>query len=77
MSAEENLKKLGLTLPEMPAPVANNVRYRRADDMVYLAGQGPRRPDGHVGHRQGRPRRGLGGGLRARQAHGLGLLAAM
>jgi enamine deaminase RidA (YjgF/YER057c/UK114 family) len=46
MSAEANLKKLGLTLPSVPSPVANYVRFKRAGDMVYLSGQGPRRPDG-------------------------------
>ncbi len=46
MSAQENLAKLGLTLPDVPAPIANYVRHKRAGDMVYLSGQGPRRPDG-------------------------------
>jgi enamine deaminase RidA (YjgF/YER057c/UK114 family) len=46
MSAEANLKKLGLTLPAMRSPIANYVRFKRAGDMVYLSGQGPRRPDG-------------------------------
>jgi enamine deaminase RidA (YjgF/YER057c/UK114 family) len=46
VSAETNLKKLGLTLPAIPSPIANYVRFKRAGDMVYLSGQGPRRPDG-------------------------------
>jgi enamine deaminase RidA (YjgF/YER057c/UK114 family) len=46
MSAEANLKKLGLTLPQMPAPIANYVRFKRVGDMVYLSGQGPKRTDG-------------------------------
>jgi enamine deaminase RidA (YjgF/YER057c/UK114 family) len=46
VSAEENLKALGLTLPEMPSPIANYVRFKRVGDIVYLSGQGPRRPDG-------------------------------
>lgn len=51
MSAEANLKALGLTLPMMPSPIANYVRFKRAGDMVYLSGQGPRKPDGsnHTG----------------------------
>jgi enamine deaminase RidA (YjgF/YER057c/UK114 family) len=46
MSAEANLKKLGLILPQMPAPIANYVRFKRVGDMAYLSGQGPKRPDG-------------------------------
>jgi enamine deaminase RidA (YjgF/YER057c/UK114 family) len=46
MSAEDNLKKLGLTLPDLPKPLANYVSFKRAGDLVFLAGQGPRRPDG-------------------------------
>ncbi len=76
MSAEANLKKLGLALPDMPSPIANYVRFKRAGDMVYLSGQGPRRPDGT--NATGKVARAFhGGGLRARQAYGLGLLAAM
>ena len=46
MSAEENLKKLGLSLPNIPTPVANYVPWRRDGNTIYLSGQGPRRPDG-------------------------------
>lgn len=46
MSAEANLKALSLTLPEMPAPIANYVRFKRVGELAYLSGQGPRRPDG-------------------------------
>ena len=51
MSPEDKLKELGLTLPTVPTPVANYVPFRRAGDVVYLSGQGPRKPDGsfHVG----------------------------
>src|ERR687883_382344 len=51
MSPEDKLKDLGLTLPTVPAPVANYVPFKRAGDVVYLSGQGPRKPDGsfHVG----------------------------
>ena len=51
MSPEDKLKDLGLTLPTVPAPVANYVPFRRAGDVVYLSGQGPRKPDGsfHAG----------------------------
>ena len=77
MSAEENLKKLGLTLPEMPSPIANYVRFKRVGDLVFLSGQGPRKPDGsnHTGK--------VGTDVTWEQAYeharltGLGLLAAM
>jgi enamine deaminase RidA (YjgF/YER057c/UK114 family) len=56
MSAEDNLKKLGLTLPSVPTPVGNYVPWKRDGNTIYLSGQGPR--DGRQAHhrhgRQGR-----------------------
>ena len=51
MSPEDKLSELGLALPTVPTPVANYVPFRRAGDMVYLSGQGPRKADGsyHTG----------------------------
>jgi enamine deaminase RidA (YjgF/YER057c/UK114 family) len=46
MSAEARLKQLGLTLPQVPAPLANYLPYRIAGNLLFLAGQGPRGPDG-------------------------------
>jgi len=46
MSAEENLKKLGLTLPAIPSPVANYVPWKRDGNTIYCSGQGPRKADG-------------------------------
>ena len=46
MSAEARLKELGLTLPQLSAPVANYLPYRIAGDLLFLAGQGPRAADG-------------------------------
>ena len=43
---EQRLAELGLTLPIMPIPVANYVPYRLAGSLLYLSGQGPKRPDG-------------------------------
>ena len=40
MSAEENLKKLGLTLPIVPTPVANYVPWKRDGNTIYLLGAG-------------------------------------
>jgi enamine deaminase RidA (YjgF/YER057c/UK114 family) len=46
MSVEGNLKKLGLTLPNVPTPVANYVPWKRDGNTIYLSGQGPRDKDG-------------------------------
>jgi enamine deaminase RidA (YjgF/YER057c/UK114 family) len=46
MSAQDNLKKLGLSLPDLPMPLANYVSFKRAGDLVFLSGQGPREEDG-------------------------------
>jgi enamine deaminase RidA (YjgF/YER057c/UK114 family) len=46
MSAEARLKQLGLTLPQVPTPLANYLPYRIAGNLLFLAGQGPRGPDG-------------------------------
>ena len=43
---EERLAALGLTLPAVPTPMANYVPYRLAGNLLYLSGQGPKRPDG-------------------------------
>ena len=77
MTPEQKLNALGLALPEVPKPVANYVPYKRAGDMLYLSGQGPRRNDGvmHTGK--------VGKDVTVKQAYehaklvGLGLLAAM
>jgi enamine deaminase RidA (YjgF/YER057c/UK114 family) len=76
MSAEENLNKLGLSLPSIPTPVANYVPWKRDGNTIYLSGQGPRRPDGtHITGKVGKD-------VTVEQAYehaklvGLGLLAA-
>ena len=46
MSAEAKLAELGLTLPNIPTPVANYVPFKRDGHVIYLSGQGPRKPDG-------------------------------
>ncbi|MEJ2206884.1 MAG: RidA family protein [Gemmatimonadota bacterium] len=43
---EVRLAELGITLPTPPSPVANYVNGVRTGDLVFLAGKGPRRPDG-------------------------------
>lgn len=46
MTPEQRLQKLGLTLPEVPVPVANYVPWRFAGNLLYLSGQGPKQSDG-------------------------------
>ena len=48
MTPEEKLKSLGLTLPNIPTPVANYVSFKINGDTIYLSGQGPRKPDGSL-----------------------------
>ena len=38
---EENIKQLGIIIPDMPAPLANYVPYKVSDSIVYVSGQGP------------------------------------
>src|SRR5262249_19603035 len=46
MSAEQKLAELGLTLPPVPKPIGNYVPFKRAGDLIFLSGQGPRRAEG-------------------------------
>lgn len=46
MPPDDKLRELGLALPELPTPVANYVPFKRAGDIAYLSGQGPRKADG-------------------------------
>ena len=38
MSAEENLKKLGITLPEPPSPLGAYLPFRRSGKLIFLSG---------------------------------------
>jgi enamine deaminase RidA (YjgF/YER057c/UK114 family) len=74
---EARLHALGLTLPELPKPIATYVPFVRTGNLLYLSGQTPRRPEG--GYFSGT----VGGdvGLEAAQAHarhvGLQLIAVL
>ncbi|HJU32304.1 MAG TPA: RidA family protein [Hyphomicrobiaceae bacterium] len=46
MTPEEKLASMGLVLPDVPKPVGTYVPFKISGDMLYLSGQGPRRPDG-------------------------------
>jgi enamine deaminase RidA (YjgF/YER057c/UK114 family) len=38
---EQNLEKLGLTLPEVGTPIANYVKWKQVGNLLYLSGSGP------------------------------------
>lgn len=43
---EARLVELGITLPEAPSPVANYVNGVQTGNLIFLAGKGPKHPDG-------------------------------
>jgi len=43
---EERIKELGIVLVEPGPPVANYVNSVRTGNLVFMAGKGPRKPDG-------------------------------
>lgn len=49
MSAERQVRELGLTLPELPAPAANYVHAVRTGNLLFLAGKGLPETTGKVG----------------------------
>jgi enamine deaminase RidA (YjgF/YER057c/UK114 family) len=42
---EENLKSLGITLPQQSSPIANYVNYIRTGNLIYFSGTGPNDAD--------------------------------
>ena len=48
MTPDQKLASLGLTLPEVPMPVATYVSFKRDGNTLYLSGQGPRTADGKM-----------------------------
>ncbi|MEQ9298745.1 MAG: RidA family protein [Cyclobacteriaceae bacterium] len=47
---EAKLAELGITLPEPPKPVANYVNGVQTDNLIFLAGKGPKGADGSELH---------------------------
>jgi len=47
MSVEQRLKELGITLPQVGAPIGNYVHAKRTGNLLYLSGKGP--PEGADG----------------------------
>jgi enamine deaminase RidA (YjgF/YER057c/UK114 family) len=68
---EQKLKELGLALPVYAGPAANYVPFKRHGDVIYLSGQGPRRPDGSyiIGK--------VGAGVSLEEAYGHARLVAL
>lgn len=48
VSPYERLQALGINLPPAPPPIANFVTHVREGNILYLSGQGPREPGGHL-----------------------------
>lgn len=46
MQVEEKIAALGLTLPEVPVPLANYVSAVRTGNLLFVSGHGPRAADG-------------------------------
>lgn len=46
MGASQRFAALGLVLPPAPSPIGNYVPFRRAGNLLFLSGVGPRRADG-------------------------------
>lgn len=47
-SPEERLARLGIVIPPPPPPIANFLTHVREGNLLFLSGQGPREPDGHL-----------------------------
>jgi len=45
---EDRLLQLGITLPPLPAPMANYVPFTLAGNLLYVSGQGPKTADGDL-----------------------------
>jgi enamine deaminase RidA (YjgF/YER057c/UK114 family) len=78
MSVEQRLKELGITLPQVGAPIGNYVHAKQVGNLLYLSGKGP--PDGADGKM---PRGKLGAGMSIEEGYrharqvGLVLIAAI
>ena len=49
MSIDARLTELGITVPEVPAPMGNYVSAVRTGNLLYLSGKGPLNSTGKVG----------------------------
>jgi enamine deaminase RidA (YjgF/YER057c/UK114 family) len=77
MTAEANLKAMDLVLPNAVTPSANYVRFKKVGDLIFLSGQGPRRPDGSMPAGVVGKDFNIEEGYQFARTTGLGLLSAM
>lgn len=77
MTIEQRLKELNIVLPPVGPPIGSYVHAKRAGELLYLSGKGPRYPDGTM------PKGRLGAGMTVEEGYrharqvGLVLIAAM
>lgn len=64
MRIEARLEELGITLPAVGPPAGSYVHAARTGNLLYLAGKGPRNPDGSV------PSGKVGADVTAEEAYG-------
>ena len=72
MTAERNLKKLGIDLGTVSSPIANYVNAVRTGNLLYLSGKGPGAVNGKLGREFS-----VDQGYQHARAVGLALLAVM
>ena len=72
---EQKLAALGLTLPAVRTALANYVPYRWAGNLLFLSGQGPKKPDGTFEIGKVGKNASIEDGYRAARLTGLQLLA--
>ena len=71
---EARVRALGLTLPPPPAPLGTYVPFRRAGNLLFLSGVGPRLADGGMIAGQVGAELSLGQGIEAARQCGVNLL---
>lgn len=73
---EQNLKKLGIELPEPSKPVANYVKFVRSGNLIFLAGHGPAEMNNKTTGKVGRDLS-IEDGYGAAKSTGVSLLATL
>ncbi len=75
---EKRLEDLGIVLPSPPEPVANYVNGVRSGNLIFLAGKGPRYPDGtEIAGKLGTPEISLEEGYKAARLTGINQIAVL
>lgn len=74
---EENLARLGINVSSPATPVANYVPAVRTGNLVFVSGQGPRRPDGSMVTGKVGDAVSVDDGYEAAKLCGIGLIAAL